>query len=75
MLGFKSGVGGLIGLQPVFRALSAVRAGFRPGSLQGNALQLGGAVVIDTDGVIRFHYRSEKAGDDPSAEELLAAIS
>ena len=70
-LGFGNSVGGLIGWRPVADALKALQAGFRPGRLQGSGLQLGGALVIDTDGTILYLHREKKAGDHPPVAQLL----
>jgi hypothetical protein len=42
--------------------------------LQGSALQLGGAAVIDTDGTIRLLIREKQAGDHPPVSKLLDAL-
>jgi hypothetical protein len=64
-----------LGLKTISRGLSAFRQGVKPGSLQGSALQLGGAVVIDSSSAVRYLYRSSEAGDDPPVDEMLRAIS
>lgn len=71
---FKSGVGKVFGLKPLSRAFSALKAGFSPGSLQGSALQLGGAVVITTGGEIVYHYISQEAGDHPDPVTILTTV-
>ena len=48
--------------------------GFFPKQVQGDAAQLGGVFLIDTNGVVQFAYRSAYAGDNPSADVLLNAI-
>ena len=73
-LGLTSGVGGLLGLKTLSRGFSALRQGIKPGSLQGSALQLGGAVIIDKNGSVLYQFRSREAGEDPPVEEMLAAI-
>lgn len=75
LLGFYSGISKLIGIQPVQRVFSAIKAGIRPGSLQGNALQLGGAVVIAPGNDVRYFFKEKKAGDHPSVEKLLQTVS
>ena len=74
ILGFTSSIGGLLGLKTISRGLSAFRQGIKPGSLQGNALQLGGAIVVDSDSSIRYLYRSSDAGDEPSVGKLLESL-
>lgn len=70
-LGFESSLSGFIGWRPFAGAVNALRAGYRPGAVQGNVMQLGGAQVVDTEGRVLFNYRSKKAGDHPSLEQLL----
>jgi len=75
VLGFSSGISTLLGLKPIQGALSALKSGIRPGTVQGSALQIGGAVVIAPGGEIRYLYREKQAGDHPPVTELLAAVS
>ncbi len=74
-LGFSSGIGKLLGLKPLRSALSAIKAGIRPGTLQGSALQLGGAAVIGPGNELRFLFREQQAGDHPPVSALLEAVS
>ena len=75
VLGFTSGISKLLGLKPLQSAFSAIKAGIRPGTLQGSALQLGGAVVIAPDNELRFLFREQQAGDHPPVAALLGAVS
>ena len=73
-LKFKSGLADVIGMKSFTQGFSALRAGFMPGSLQGHALQLGGAVVVVPEGKkITYVFKSSAAGDHPPIEALLAA--
>lgn len=74
IMGLTSSVGGLLGKKTFGRGLSALRQGIKPGSLQGSALQLGGAVIVEADGTLRYHYRSSEAADDPPVAEMLAVL-
>lgn len=74
LLGFKSGVTSLMGLKSIVGAFSAVKAGFMPGSIQGSALQLGGAVIIQPDGTVSYRYASTEAGDHPAIADMLATL-
>lgn len=74
LLGFSSGLSGFLGLRPVFKAISALKQGHRQGSVQGSTLQLGGAVVIDPSGSVRYFYAAPKAGDHPEIDELIQAL-
>ncbi len=58
----------------VFKAASAFKQGHRQGSIQGSTFQLGGAIVIDTSGAVRYFFSSKKAGDQPKVDDLLLAI-
>ncbi len=75
VLGFSSGISKLIGIKPVQRVLSAIKSGIRPGSLQGSALQLGGAVVIAPGSEVRYLFRERQAGDHPPVAQLLEAVA
>ena len=75
MLGLTSTFGGLLGSKMFSRAISALKQGIKPGLVQGNALQLGGAIIINPDESIAYVYRSSEAADDPPVDEMLAAVS
>ena len=72
-LGFSKRLLGLMGIRSVFKAVSALRQGHRQGPIQGSALQLGGAVVIDVSGVVRYFFSSRTAGDHPHIDDLIKA--
>lgn len=61
-------------IRSVFNAAGALRKGHRQGSIQGSTLQLGGAVVIDPSGEMRYLFAESKAGDHPNVDELLRAV-
>lgn len=46
LLGFASGVGGLMSIRSLAKAFSAKKEGHSQGGIQGSTLQLGGAVII-----------------------------
>ena len=56
------------------RGFFALRQGVKPGKLEGSALQLGGAVIIDKNGSILYKFQSSEAGEDPPVDQMLAAI-
>lgn len=74
ILDFSNSMMGMMSIGAVVKAASAFKKGYRQGAVQGSALQLGGAVVIDTSGVVRFFYKGAKAGDHPSIEALLRSV-
>lgn len=74
VLGLTSSIAGLLGIKTISRGLSALGQGIKPGSLQGNALQLGGAVIIDSSPAVLYFYKSSEAGDDPPVQDMLEAL-
>jgi hypothetical protein len=75
ILGFTSGIGKVMGLKALSRGFSAMRAGYRPGTIQGSTLQLGGAVIINPDATVSYFFASAEAGDHPPISDLLGALS
>ncbi len=73
-LGFSSGLSGLMSIKAIPRVFSAMKSGYKQGAIQGNALQLGGAIVIDPSQTVRYFFTSQKAGDHPTADELLESL-
>ncbi len=73
-LNFSSSITGLISMGSMFKAVSALAKGHRQGSVQGSTMQLGGAVVIDPSGAVRYYFAGKKAGDHPSVDDLIQAI-
>jgi len=69
--GFVATVGSLTAVKNAARAL---RKGFRQGSVQGDAWQLGGVLVVRPGGEIAYRHLSRTAGDHPPVEDVLAAI-
>ncbi|MBT8356149.1 MAG: AhpC/TSA family protein [Deltaproteobacteria bacterium] len=73
-LNFTGGVTGFLSVKSIFKAAAAFKNGHRQGSVQGSAMQLGGAVVIDPTGSIRYYFASRKAGDHPGIDDLIRAV-
>lgn len=55
--------------------LQAMGRGFRRGSIQGDALQQGGLLLLDDAGGVRFEHRSETQTDHVDWGVLLAAAN
>ena len=55
-------------------ALTGVREKTVQGRTIGDANQLGGAMVVATDGHVAWSHMSTDAGDNASPEEILAAV-
>jgi hypothetical protein len=52
----------------------AAAAGFSQGEATGDIAMLGGIFVVDRQGIIRYAYANEVAGDYPPIPDLLKAI-
>ncbi len=74
MLGFSSSITGLMSIKSISRAFSAMKSGHKQGAIQGNTLQLGGAVIVDPSHTVRYFFASKKAGDHPAVDDLIAAV-
>lgn len=74
LLDFDSGITKVMGFKPLTDATKLLFSGILPGSLQGSATQLGGAVAINTKGVILYHYKEKIAGDHPPLTQLIDAL-
>ena len=55
-------------------AIRAGRAGFSHGSVQGDAFQQGGTLVIAPPGIVVYWYIADVAGDQAPMEAILAAV-
>lgn len=74
-LGFRrGGVATTLRFAVVKNSFRALKAGFRQVRVEGDAWQLGGVVVVDAEGRIRYRYASAVAGDHPPLSEILAAL-
>lgn len=74
LLGFSKGISGLMSIKSIPRVFSALKGGHKQGSIQGNTLQLGGAIIVDPSNTVRYYFASKKAGDHPAVEDLLEAV-
>ncbi len=53
-------------------SVRAAAAGHRQGAPTGDVQMMPGAFIVDTQGVIRYAYYGQYAGDDPDIAELVA---
>ena len=65
----------MFGARTLGTGFQALKGGHLQKGIQGDALQLGGAVVIGPDGGVRYYFQSQVAGDHPPVAELLDALS
>ena len=75
ILNFKKGLTSVIGLNPLKAGIRALSTGFLQKGIQGPPLQQGGVLVVGPGNIVHYLYRSQKAGDHPSIEELLQACA
>ena len=73
-LEFKRGLLHLVGARSAAHAWRALRSGARQGITRGDALQLGGVVVVRPDGTIPYRYASSETGDHPPVEDVLEVL-
>ncbi|WP_353740685.1 AhpC/TSA family protein [Desulfopila inferna] len=73
LLGLTGEVEGIMSLEPLTTAYSALRSGFTPES-PGNFLQLNGAVIVTPEESVPYLFRSTAAGENPPVSELLSAL-
>jgi hypothetical protein len=52
----------------------AVDAETRQGAIAGDPRQLGGTIVVDRSGTVRFVHRNETVWDDAANDVVLAAV-
>ncbi len=70
----KANVKQLLGPQSFVSGIKhARRSGVMQGKIIGDAAQLGGAVVVDTDGTFLLEQASEHAGDTIEPADLIGA--
>lgn len=72
-LGFTRKLSGILSASTLAGGLKALKDGHRQTGIQGDALQLGGVIVIGPGPVLFYYYRSEKAGDHPPVEQIFEA--
>jgi len=70
-LGFSREITGILAPSALVGAFKAFKDGYRPSTLQGDALQLGGAVVIGPGPKLYYYFQAVKAGEHPSVQAIL----
>ena len=59
------------GLKPMLRYARLLTSGRKWRGIQGDSAQLGGDFIVDSNGMMRFAYRSHDPTDRPSAENII----
>ena len=73
-LGAKRSFFGVTDPRTVLAGARAAKAGHVQGKTAGDALQLGGELVVRPDGSVPFFHLSRFAGDHATVEEVLARL-
>ncbi len=73
-LGMRSGLRAIFNLRSLRNMMRSLRAGFRPGLIQGDGRQLGGVVVVRPGGQVAYSYASSAGGDHPPLAAILRAL-
>jgi len=73
LLNFQKSVKSLLGFKTMKTALHALSTGYMQKGIQGDALQQGGVVVIDSKGVPVYFYANSEAGDHAPIREIIEA--
>ena len=71
--GLKRSWWSTFGPRAVWAALTSFGQGYRQRSIHGDALQQGGALVLDADARVVLHHVSEALGDNLSGNDIVAA--
>jgi peroxiredoxin len=67
-------ISGILNFSTLFGGMKAMLQGYRQGKRQGDPLQQGGSLLIDTNGNIIFAHRNSSPGDEAQTKDILNAI-
>jgi hypothetical protein len=71
----RANVGELLGAKVVAKGVRALlRSGVVQGRIVGDAAQLGGAMVVTTDGSVAWSHMSQDAADNATPAQIVAAL-
>ena len=73
-VGMRRGARDIFNLRSLRNMARSLRAGFRPGLIQGDGRQLGGVVVVRPGGQVLYSYLSSAGGDHPPVADILRAL-
>jgi hypothetical protein len=73
--GLRRGVLETLSPRVAWNAARALAKGFYQTSVQGDALQLGGVLVIRAGGGVAYRYASRVAGDHAPLDDVLRALA
>lgn len=72
-LELRRSLGSTLGPRALWNVGRALMSGFRPSTIEGDAQQQGGVLVIDRDGRVAFVHRDRATGDHANTTEVIAA--
>ena len=72
--GLRRDLGGVLSPRVMLHAMRALRGGFTQKSTRGDAMQLGGVLVVAPGGKILYRHASREAGDHPAPAEIVASL-
>jgi len=64
----------VLGPAPIIHGIKAARKGHRIEKTVGDAFQMPGTFIIDSDGIVRYARYSRHVADHPSTADLIAAL-
>lgn len=65
----------VLGMGTMLKAgFRAMKDGFRQGKTQGDAFQIGGVLVVKSDGAVLFEHADKTAGDHAAIDDILASL-
>lgn len=73
-LGMRRGASDIFNRSSLRNIARSLRAGFRPGLIQGDGRQLGGVFVVRPGGQVSYSYLSSAGGDHPPVADILRAL-
>lgn len=73
VLNLKRSVGSLFGFKSMKEGIRAAASGYLQTSIQGDAMQQGGAIIAGPGDALRYFHRNAEAGDHPPIEDMLEA--
>ena len=71
----RGGVGQVLHPRVMRRGLEAMKSGVRQGKPSGDPMALGGAFVIDREGVVTWEHRSADISDNPCPQTIVEALA
>jgi peroxiredoxin len=72
-LELRRSFGTTYGLHALWNVGRALVSGFRPSTIEGDAYQQGGVLVVDRDGRVAYLHRDQATGDHASTTDVIAA--